>query len=330
MLTRTFTLAAIAIAAVLSGPVFARDLDVPSRYSTIQDAVDAARRGDVIRIDNGTYNEHVVVRTNRIEIRGSGRTSVRSMLLDNVDRVTIESIDFDARNRRDRARIDLRASTDITIGNCSFEESMTGIAADGADQVRVRRCDFRKMLMPVNFQNTRRFNVTRCVFFVKARHFSYITAGSCSRGRFSQNEFHGTLLNVVESGNLGIDSNLFARAELALNNCSNIDVLDNTFNNRDFEEYFSYAIWTNSASDCTFDNNIIRRAGSLGGFLLHGSNNELTRNRIIRTGGRGLHVMSGGNRIVNNTGRRNAEWDLYDETGGRNTYARNSFGTSNL
>ncbi len=51
-------------------------LGVPGDYDTIQAAVDAAEPGDLVLIDEGTYNEGVVVQTDEIVIRGVNRNTV--------------------------------------------------------------------------------------------------------------------------------------------------------------------------------------------------------------------------------------------------------------
>ena len=51
-------------------------LNVPEDYDTIQAAVDAAVPGDLVLIDEGTYNEQVTVETEDIVIRGVDRNKV--------------------------------------------------------------------------------------------------------------------------------------------------------------------------------------------------------------------------------------------------------------
>ncbi|MGA0879525.1 MAG: right-handed parallel beta-helix repeat-containing protein [Ilumatobacteraceae bacterium] len=51
-------------------------LEVPAEFSSIQQAVDAAREGDLILVSPGTYNEAVQVTTDNLVIRGLDRNQV--------------------------------------------------------------------------------------------------------------------------------------------------------------------------------------------------------------------------------------------------------------
>jgi hypothetical protein len=78
-----------------------------SHYNTIQAAVDAAKPGDWILIDSGTYNEAVAVKTAQLHIRGMDRNKVvvdgqhtagNGIEVQQVDNVSIENLtvhDFD-------------------------------------------------------------------------------------------------------------------------------------------------------------------------------------------------------------------------------------------
>jgi hypothetical protein len=52
--------------------VACRILNVPSQFMTIQEAVSEALPGDIIQVASGTYNEHVVVDKDNLQIIGEG------------------------------------------------------------------------------------------------------------------------------------------------------------------------------------------------------------------------------------------------------------------
>ena len=58
-------------------------LAVPGDYETIQEAVDAAKAGDLVLIDEGTYNEAVDVTTPDITIRARRNLIDRKCLVTN-------------------------------------------------------------------------------------------------------------------------------------------------------------------------------------------------------------------------------------------------------
>ncbi len=71
-------LVAGAVAACSSGDgaAEARTLEVPADHPTVQDAVDAARPGDLVLVAPGVYRESVLVVTPGITIRGTDRNAV--------------------------------------------------------------------------------------------------------------------------------------------------------------------------------------------------------------------------------------------------------------
>jgi hypothetical protein len=58
------------------GTAAPRTLRVPSEFTRIQDAVDAARPGDLVLVDPGVYREAVLVVTRELTIRGTDRNAV--------------------------------------------------------------------------------------------------------------------------------------------------------------------------------------------------------------------------------------------------------------
>ncbi len=69
-------LAAAAACATTGDRGAPRTLEVPSGYGTIQDAVDAARPGDLVLVAPGVYRESVLVVTPDLTIRGVDRNTV--------------------------------------------------------------------------------------------------------------------------------------------------------------------------------------------------------------------------------------------------------------
>ncbi len=67
-----FTLATLAA----SPAAFAGTLNVPSQYSTIQKAIDAAVNGDLVKIANGTYKENIDLKGKAITLQGASRKGV--------------------------------------------------------------------------------------------------------------------------------------------------------------------------------------------------------------------------------------------------------------
>ena len=105
---RTVSTAGLVLAVTgLALPAAARGavLDVPLVYPGIQQAVDAAAPGDVIRVGAGTYQEHVRVRGDKAAITiegadahampvllGTANKSADGIRVDEVDRITLRNL----------------------------------------------------------------------------------------------------------------------------------------------------------------------------------------------------------------------------------------------
>ena len=89
----TFVYTLILLAAI---PAMAATRSVPSQYSTIQAAVNAAASGDTISIANGTYNEQVTVASskNHLTFIGASQTGVNLQAGTNQTALTIHGTDI--------------------------------------------------------------------------------------------------------------------------------------------------------------------------------------------------------------------------------------------
>jgi pectinesterase len=102
---------------------------VPSQYSTIQAAVNAAASGDVINIANGTYNEQVTIASTKTNLRlvGASQTGVKLQAGNGQTALTINGTD-------------ITVST-LTIANTLLSGSTTSHAARiNSKRVEFHRC----------------------------------------------------------------------------------------------------------------------------------------------------------------------------------------------
>jgi pectinesterase len=86
----------ILAALALAPAVFAATRSVPSQYSTIQAAVNAAGAGDTINIANGTYNEVVTIPSSKTNLRliGASQTGVKIQSGQNQTTITVNGTDI--------------------------------------------------------------------------------------------------------------------------------------------------------------------------------------------------------------------------------------------
>lgn len=70
-------------------PVFATELRVPDEYRTIQEAIDAAKPGDIILVDAGTYKERIQLKP-QIVVRSAGDDSIGKLGLKRAEATIIE------------------------------------------------------------------------------------------------------------------------------------------------------------------------------------------------------------------------------------------------
>jgi parallel beta-helix repeat protein len=107
-------------------------------YSTIKSAIDAAKNGDTILVDEGTYNENLRIKTNGISIIGKnkektfleGGNSSSGIRIDETNNVTISG--FTIRNSggggAEDAGITIYKGNDNTISNMNIFSNKVGVS----------------------------------------------------------------------------------------------------------------------------------------------------------------------------------------------------------
>jgi pectinesterase len=100
---------AIILAAALAPAAFAATRSVPSQYSTVQAAINAASAGDTIAIANGTYSGQVSVPSSKTGLIIQGASNTGTILTSGQNQTTVTV-----------------AATDVTINNIKLQNSYTG------------------------------------------------------------------------------------------------------------------------------------------------------------------------------------------------------------
>jgi hypothetical protein len=118
----------LSLSVLFPPPVRATDFDVcpTCTYSTIQSAVDAAKRGDRIRVAQGTYFENLAIWFSKaLTISGGWNSDFTTQVKD-------PSLTIVDANQKDRALNVCGDSSDITVENFTFQNGKTGHGQFGA------------------------------------------------------------------------------------------------------------------------------------------------------------------------------------------------------
>jgi pectinesterase len=99
----------ILFAAVLMPAAFATTRSVPSQYSTVQAAINAASAGDTVSIANGTYTGQFSVPSTKTSLTIQGASNTSTILTSGQNQTTLTVL-----------------ATDVTIKNIKIQNSYTG------------------------------------------------------------------------------------------------------------------------------------------------------------------------------------------------------------
>ncbi len=139
---RTVSIVLVVCLASSTPALAGKILHVPSQFTTIQAAVDAAHDGDAIHIASGTYAEAVTVEAfTHLELRGSGQVIIDATGLDSgialssCNNIRVHNLTI--KNATSQG-IRIRDSNVVTVDHCDIE----GLGVSGSDDgIRIEDSD---------------------------------------------------------------------------------------------------------------------------------------------------------------------------------------------
>ena len=160
MRTARFLLALASLAALLlfAAPAWADTIYVPRDYKTIQEAVDAAARGDTVWVAPGVYEETVII-DQAMTLCGAGPESTiidgggagHVIQVESDDDIYIRRLAVrNASKAEPYAGIDLYNVNGCVIEDCALSAAYAGIRFTLARETTVQRCTFQDLDYGVN------------------------------------------------------------------------------------------------------------------------------------------------------------------------------------
>jgi parallel beta-helix repeat protein len=263
---------------VLNEPFLGSTIHVPTNYTTIQAAVDAASAGDTICVGAGTYYENVVVNKSNIKLQGYGANDT---IVDGSGRETVFYIEasnvvvcgFTVRN----------CSTGVFLNNafnCSVLDNHVmlnkfGIRLSFSSSCSIHRNNSTDNEYNIRLDYSSDNNLTRNV--MNGSRYNFGVSGS-SLGHYVQRIDDSNVANgkpicyIVNAENLTIDpQNYLNPGYLAVVNSSKITVKDFNISNNLQSALFAYT------SDSTIENSMLVN-NKIGIEFYHCSNCTVSRN----------------------------------------------------
>ncbi|HBN85906.1 MAG TPA: hypothetical protein DDZ89_18930, partial [Clostridiales bacterium] len=103
-------------------------------YASIQEAIEAAKEGDTIVVDSGTYTENITMKVKGVTLKtaeGAEKTLLNGEIIANADNITVEGFTIDGLNK-DRC-VQLNGANKVTVKNNVFKNCLRGIQGAGAN-----------------------------------------------------------------------------------------------------------------------------------------------------------------------------------------------------
>jgi parallel beta-helix repeat protein len=141
-----------ALLATLAPAAFARTILVPAEHPTIQEAVDGARSGDVIKVAAGVYSPFAIVGKSNLTIKGKGEPIVDGggaaavvVTIENAERVTLRGLVIRNGSSGSSRGIDIDASRAVTIRRCRVADIYDALRAHASGGVIVQKNEFESV-----------------------------------------------------------------------------------------------------------------------------------------------------------------------------------------
>jgi len=293
-------------------PVSAKTLLVPQVYSTIQEAINAAHRGDIIQVSAGIYYENVII-DQEIELIGENKTTtiIDCQQYGDVIRVDVDSVTitgFTIRNGDNGIRV-LGTIGNINVTDNIIKNNRYGISLLG-DSITSTTDN---IIVDNTFENIS--NVSVSMMFGLSN-------------TISQNDISGSAygIKLALTNTTTISNNLFTSASYSIyiSSCTNNSVINNTIIDNSFGICLAYS-----------DNILIRDnriSGSTYAIQLYGSHsNTLLYNFVSDNPTYGIYLAYSDNNNVTDNTMSQSDWGLtlYDSlsnTFKSNIISYNTFG----
>jgi len=309
---------------------FGATINVPKDYDTIQEAVDNAENGDVIKVKKGTYRETVEI-----------------ALLEDITLKAAGKVVIDGENTRDTLRIGLASDVRV-IGFTILNSGGPGIYVAGAESVTISKCRIagtdeagilvsscRNLLIDgCSIGDTDEYGieifdesgapasmactVQKCRFDETGDAAIMLGAGSGHRAEKNRiRDPNGDGIYVMAPGSTCAKNRIDgAHGDGITVYTDDVVVEKNRVKNAD-----SYGIYIHGDDSHALKNQV--KTCRLAGFRIRGTRNVAEKNQV-RDCGTGFRIDEGGNEIIRNKAKKCDE-AVEDAFPNDNTYEKNSF-----
>ncbi len=313
----------LALLSALSSPAYAKTINVGigADFLKIQDAIDSSEPGDIIYVQNGTYQESVAV-TKRLILIGIGNPVVDARENDSAIRIASGGTllqGFHATNSSETG-IEIASDDNIIIANLANRNDYSGIGLDGACNNTIvgnilSNNNVSGIELDQSYGNTIKGNLERYSGDTGIE-LEKSNGNVIADNTVTDNDNDGIELKACKDNT--IKGNIVMRNKDGIcaedKSHDNIIIINNIYNN-----YIDGILSKNSDFNIFVGNRI---SGNLKAVFLEASAGNLIKNNNISDNQDGVHLnyycrdnSVYGNNLVNNT-----NYNAYDESGANQWY----------